>query len=90
LCAIRWVNFSPAPEALREPTTATIGSDSARVAADGDQRRYVVDHLQALRIVGFTQRHQGNAELLGGGKLALGVGARANLHGATGAAPARE
>ena len=29
-CAIRWVNFSPAPEALREPTIATIGSDSAR------------------------------------------------------------
>ncbi len=62
----------------------------ARIAADGDQRRRIVDHLQARRIVGFAQRHQGDTELLCGGKLALGVGARANLHGTTGAAPARQ
>ena len=62
----------------------------ARIAADGDQRRRIVDHLQARRIVGFAQRHQGDAELLCGGKLALGVGARANLRGTTGAAPARQ
>ena len=27
--AIVWVNFSPAPEALREPTTATMGIANA-------------------------------------------------------------
>jgi hypothetical protein len=39
------VNFSPAPEALREPTIATKGSASVRLPADRDQGRRVVDHL---------------------------------------------
>jgi hypothetical protein len=43
--AIIWVNFSPAPEALREPTIATKGSASVRLPADRDQGRRVVDHL---------------------------------------------
>ena len=54
--AIRCVNFNPAPEALREPTMATIVMDSARdIAAHRDQRRRIVDHLQPRRIVGLAQ-----------------------------------
>jgi hypothetical protein len=80
-----------------QPRTRSVADDRhhrqrqrARIAADGDQRRRIVDHLQARRIVGFAQRHQGDAEFLCSGKLALGVGARANLHCTTGAAPARQ
>ena len=54
---------SPAAEALREPTIATIGLRQRReLAAHREQRRRIVDHAQPLRIVGFAERDQRDAE----------------------------
>ncbi len=78
--AIRWVNLTPAPEALREPTMATSGSaNTAAWPRMAIKRRRVVDHLQRQRIIGFAQRHESDAELLRGRDFALGLGARINL-----------
>jgi hypothetical protein len=56
------------------------------VAAHGEKRRGIVDHPQAVRIVGLGSRHQGHAHRLGGRELALGVLARADA-GRPGCAP---
>ena len=88
---MRWVNFMPAPEALREPTTATIGSAKRRrLAADRDERRRVVDHLQPRRVAGFAQGHERDAKLFRRGDLALRVGARADLRRAAATAAPRQ
>ena len=60
------------------------------VAADGQERRRIVDHLQPVRIAGFAQSHQRDPQLSRGGNLSLGVFARADLHGASQAAAPRQ
>jgi hypothetical protein len=62
--------------------------EHAGVAADGDQGRRIVNHLQPQGVVGLTQRHEGDAEFFRGGDLALGVGLRADFHRRVGAAAA--
>ena len=57
--AIRSANFTPAADALRAPTIATIDSASAAaLPRTREQRRRIVDHLQPQRIVGLAERHQ--------------------------------
>ena len=59
-------NFSPAPDALREPTIAIIGRISTRMrAAHAEQRRRIVKCGQPWRITGFARRDQADAELAG-------------------------
>jgi len=59
------------------------------IAADRQQRRRVVDHLQPARIVRLAERDQRNAELGASLELPLGLFVGANLWGA-GAAAARQ
>ena len=88
---MRWVNFMPAPEALREPTIADHRQrERRRLAADRHERRRIVDHLQPRRIAGFAQGHERDAELLRRRDLALRIVARANLRRAAGAAAPRQ
>src|SRR5580692_4454674 len=49
------------------------------MAAYRDERRRVIDHLQALRIAGFADGDECHAELLRGFHLLLGRFARTNL-----------
>jgi hypothetical protein len=51
------------------------------VAAHGKERRSVVDHPQAVRIIRLAQRQQGHAEPLGGRELALCVLPRVDARG---------
>jgi hypothetical protein len=60
------------------------------VAADRNQGRRVVDHLQPQRIAGLAQRHESDAALARSVDLALGVRARADLRGAGATAAAGE
>ena len=46
------------------------------MAGDREQRRGIVDHLQAARIVRFPHRHERDTEFLCRRDFALGVGAR--------------
>jgi hypothetical protein len=62
----------------------------ASMAADREQRRGVIDHLQTLRIVGLAECHQRNAELGAGFNFPLGLLTRANLRTAGAAATARQ
>jgi hypothetical protein len=61
-----------------------------RPAAHRQQRRSVVDHLQATRIVRFAQRQQGHPQSGGGLELALGILARVYADGSGRAAAAGE
>jgi hypothetical protein len=60
----------------------------ARLTADCDQRRRIVDHLQPARIIGLAERDQCNAELGGGFDLARRVVARTDLRRGRAAAAA--
>ena len=76
---MRSANLTPAAEALREPTIATIGcASAASLPRTRDQRRRVVDHAQPRRIVRLAQRDQRDAEPARGRELALGLVARAD------------
>ena len=89
--AMRSANFTPAAEALRAPTIATIGMrQRGRLAAHGKQRRRIVDHLQPQRVVRLAERHQADAHRGGRLELALGIGARADAGRAGRAAAAGE
>jgi hypothetical protein len=57
------------------------------VAAHGDQRRRIVDHLQARGISRFAKRDEINPELVRGRHFALGFCLAANLHCGVGSAP---
>jgi hypothetical protein len=76
----------PAADALRAPTMV----ECCHVAAHGEERRGVVDHAQAVRIVRLAQRQQGDAESPGRRELALGVLARVHARGTACAAAAGE
>jgi hypothetical protein len=62
------------------------------IAADRDERRRVIDHLQSARIVRFTKCNERNAKFAAGLALALGGFAGANLRraGATAATERRQ
>ena len=86
--ASRSANLTPAAEALRAPTMATQERvEHGALPAHGDQRRGVVDHLQARRIVRLPERDQAHAKRAGGLQLALGVGTRIDAGGRGAAAP---
>ena len=57
------------------------------IAAHGQKRRGVIDHLQARWVVGFPERDETHAEPVGGFDLPLGLGTRADAAG-TGCAAA--
>src|SRR5580704_7518767 len=55
--------------------------------AHRDERRRIVDHLQALRIAGFADGDERDTEVLRGFHLTLGRVARTNLRRSPTAAP---
>jgi hypothetical protein len=73
---------------LREPTIATIGRASA--AADRQQRRRIVDHLQPRRIIRLAPGNERDAELVRQGDLPHGLFARVDLRGTARAAALRK
>jgi hypothetical protein len=57
------------------------------MSAHRKQRRRIIDHLQALRVAGFADGDQRDAELLRGFDLTLGRFARTNLRRRRATAP---
>jgi hypothetical protein len=87
---MRWVNFMPAPEALRTDDGDHRQRERRRLAADRHEGRRIVDHLQPRRVAGFAQGHERDAKLFRRGDLPLRVGARTDLRRAAGAAAPRQ
>ena len=84
-------NLTPAAEALREPTMATSGRVRiAQLAAHGQKRRRIVDHLQARRIIGLAERDEGDAARLARPSIRRRRLRRADARRAGGAAAAGE
>ena len=84
---IRSVIFTLAAEALREPTIATGGiARHSGIAADRNQGRRVVDHLQPARIVRLAERDQRNPRFAASLDLTFSLFAGANLRRAGAAA----
>jgi hypothetical protein len=81
------VNLSPAPDALREPTIATIGRASAavlpRIVRSGGASSITCSR------VGYSG-NKGDAQLVRQGELAHGIFTRANLRGTTRSAALRQ
>ena len=76
---IRSANFTPAADALREPTSATMGRASAALsAAHRQEGRRIVDHAQARWVVELAQRDPFDPERYGRGEFALGLCRRAD------------
>jgi hypothetical protein len=65
-------------------------AEDGGIAADGQERRGVVDHLQPARIIRLAQRHQGHAERFCRAEFALGILPGTDARRSAGAAAPRQ
>src|SRR6185437_1936501 len=69
-CASLAANFRPAPDALREPTTAIIGRIST---TDAEQRRCALQCGEPRRIARFARRDQADPKLAAAREFTAGL-----------------